>query len=398
MTSIHPHVPKRSTIPTLAALTLLLLLVSTIVGNAAPAPYELTSKQLSDFRRDGVIVVRGMLSGERLQNAVAAAHTIQRKQSWGQRLVYKLFPSYRNLEFQTYRKHAAFKTVAFDSTAPTICAKLMGLDDEENGQQGDTTTSKPRSLRLLKEAVLGFSRGDTGCGWHVDDKTFWPSEDSHEDNNKLVDKHKRSQHQRRREAGINVWITLSPVTAKEGGGLAVALGSHNLTGKGRAGKVLQKARRAIASKGAQTQCILDKIEPSCHNYMERNKRVYDLQPGDAIIHDRYVFHRADAFHEGLDDDDKAETEDVTKQRISLRYMPSDATFFNTGHRVDAVAQRKQLQTGDPLWKAGEYFPQVWPSQLAAEAQASPQRDTNPFGGKVLVKIAKIMLTPKPKAK
>ena len=84
----------------------------------------------------------------------------------------------------------------------------------ENGKNGDTTTSKPRSLRLLKEAVLGFRRGDTGCGWHVDDKTFWPSEDSHEDNNTLVaagtnHTHQRSQHSRRREAGINVW-TLYP--------------------------------------------------------------------------------------------------------------------------------------------------------------------------------------------
>ena len=222
MTSIHPRVPKRSTIPTLAAVIFMLLSVSTIVGNAAPAPYELTSKQLSDFRRDGVLVVRGMLSGETLQKAIAAAHTIQRKQSWGQRLVYKLFPSYRNLEFQTYRKQAAFKTVAFDSTAPTICAKLMGLDDEDDGQQGDTTTSsEPRSLRLLKEAVLGFRRGDTGCGWHVDDKTFWPSEDSHEDNNTLVagtnHTHQRRKHPRRREAGINVWIHPIPGNGKRRG-------------------------------------------------------------------------------------------------------------------------------------------------------------------------------------
>jgi len=389
MTSTHPLFPKQSTIPTLAAVTLLLLLVSTIVVNAVPTPYELTSKQLSDFRRDGVIVVRGMLAGETLQDAVAAAHKVQRSQGWGQRLVYKIFPSYRNLEFQTYRKHEAFKTVAFDSTAPTICAKLMGLDEEG---RGETTTSEPRSMRLLKEAVLGFSRGDTGCGWHVDDKTFWPSEDSHEDNKLAGTRHKRSKH--RREAGINVWITLSPVTSKEGGGLAVALGSHNLTGKGRAGKIIQKARRAIISKGPQTQCILDKIEPSCHNYMERSKRVYDLQPGDAIIHDRYVFHRADAFKEGIGDEAE---EEVTKQRISLRYMPSDATFFNNGQSLDAAANRKKLQTGEPLWKAGEYFPQVWPSQLEAEAKASPKLDTNPFGGKLLVKITKMMLTPKPKA-
>lgn len=404
---------------TTTAATVLLLIVWTVVAlqhlpsaNAVPAPYELTRRQIADFRRDGVIVVRGMLEGETLENAVKAVHTIQRKQGWAQRLVHKIVPVYRNLGFQTYRKHEALKTVAFDSTAPTICAKLMGLDEEYKQTAATTTTTKdddttkknPRSLRLLKEAIMGFSKGDLGCGWHVDDKTFWPCVDSHQDHpqDSTLSNHKRScrspnNKRRRIDAGINVWISLSPVNAEEGGGLAVAPGSHNLTGRGRVGKILRRARVAIASKGGATTCALAKLDPASNDYMEATKRVYNLQPGDAIVHDRYLFHKPDSFKENNNndcDEDNDNNKIVTKQRISLRYMPSDATFFDNELGVDGAVNHKNLQTGDPLWKAGEYFPQTWPCQLEAEAKAHPRQDVDLLGTKFLKQMVVSMLKKK----
>jgi hypothetical protein len=399
---------------TTTAATVLLLLLSTIVAlqrlpsaNAVPAPYELTRQQIVDFRRDGVIVVRGMLEGETLENAVKAVDAIQRKRGWAQRLVHKIIPVYRNLSFQTYRKHEALQKVAFESTAPTICAKLMGLDEEFKKQatiKDDTTKNNTRSLRLLKEAIMGFSKGDLGCGWHVDDKTFWPCVDSHEDNpqHKTMSNNsnsnsniKKKSRRRRQDAGINVWISLSPVNAEEGGGLAVAPGSHNLTGRGRTGKILRRARRAIASGEGRSTCALARLDPACHDYMETTKRVYDLQPGDAIIHDRYLFHKPDNFKESNNNiDDDKNNAIVTKQRISLRYMPSDATFFDNGLGVDGAANHKNLKTGDPLWKAGEYFPQAWPCQLEAEAGASPKQDVNLLGTKFLKNILASMLSKK----
>ena len=85
----------------------LLHLVSAIVVAAVPAPYELTSKQIADFRRDGVIVIRGLLDGGTLRDAVETVSKIEKSQGWAQRLVHKIFPAYRNLDFQTYRKHKA---------------------------------------------------------------------------------------------------------------------------------------------------------------------------------------------------------------------------------------------------------------------------------------------------
>lgn len=377
--------------PSLATTLLGILLVTAIslpFAHALPAPYELTRQQIADFRRDGVIVVRGMLEGETLEGAIKAADKIQRSRTWTQLLFHKLFPVYRNLSFQTYRKHEALERVAFDSNAPTICAKLMGLDEEcksSSLSKKTKTPKKPRSLRLLKDAVMGFSKGDMGCDWHVDDKTFWPCEDSHNDSNNS--NHKRpASVSGQRDAGINVWISLSPLNAEEGGGFAVALGSHNLTGKGKAGRIFRKARKAIASMGSQTTCALGKLEPTCQEYMEKIKHVYDLQPGDAIVHDRYIFHRPDPFKASAGDDSK--NEEITKQRVTLRYMPSDATCFNNGNSIDGAAKYKNLKTGDPLWKAGEYFPQAWPNRLEAEAKASPRRDDEMFGPMTMFRLVR----------
>lgn len=371
--------------PVLFLTMVLIILISVYTPNAMakPAPYDLTPKQIREFRRDGVIVVKGMLEGELLEDAVKAAQKIQRTTPLTQRILYKIYPSYRNLCFQTYRRNKALKKVAFDSVAPTICAKLMGLVEEQRDERGNNNNEKkPRAMRLLKDAVMGYSRGDVGCDWHVDDKHFWPCEDTHNDEEVLDMRAKPTAF--RRDAGINVWISLSPVTAKEGGGLAVAPGTHYPSCRGMIGRLIREGRRAIGAGGSKT-CLLAMLEPDSHAHMERIKKVYDLQPGDAIVHDRYLFHKTDEFKDvGGDNDDRGnDTEGATKQRISLRYMPSDATYFRKETSFDAAAAQKDLETGDPIWKAGEYFPQAWPCELEEELNKYTKLDENFAGAKTL---------------
>ena len=180
-------------------------------SSSKPASYNLTPQQLIDYQKDGVIVIRQMLQGEILEGAIKAANKIQRSRGISKRILYRMFPAYRTLSFQTYREHKALKKVAFDSTASTICAKLMGLDDHDDeekrggrggggvrhdnnnnnnnsnikvkyddnhytGEDEDERQVKGkqnhRSLRLLKDAVMGFSKGDNGCGWHIDGKCY----------------------------------------------------------------------------------------------------------------------------------------------------------------------------------------------------------------------------------
>jgi len=295
--------------------------------NLAPQPFHLTPDQITSYERDGVVIIKGLLKGDELKNAIRAAKRIQKSATIGQRLAYILFPLYRSVQFQTWRKYKAMEKVAFDSAAATISAKLMGLDEDGSG----------RSVRLLKDAFLGYRAGDQGCGWHVDDRTFWPCEDE-----KIG----------LRDAGVNVWITLSPVSVKSGGGLAVALGSHRA-------KFAEKARKVIKEKGGQTTCLLETLAPDLHEKMEELKALHDLEPGDAIIHDRYVFHRANQFVDPV-----AGKKEGTKLRISLRYVPDSATFFN--NTMDRAIEMKNLSTGDLVSKGEEYYPQTWPNSLPEE--------------------------------
>eukprot|EP00560_Eucampia_antarctica_P008887 CAMPEP_0197823134 /NCGR_PEP_ID=MMETSP1437-20131217/458_1 /TAXON_ID=49252 ORGANISM="Eucampia antarctica, Strain CCMP1452" /NCGR_SAMPLE_ID=MMETSP1437 /ASSEMBLY_ACC=CAM_ASM_001096 /LENGTH=417 /DNA_ID=CAMNT_0043422133 /DNA_START=134 /DNA_END=1387 /DNA_ORIENTATION=+ len=390
--------------------------------SSKPASYNLTPQQIIDYQNDGVIVIRKMLQGEILQGAIKAANKIQRSRGISRRILYRIFPAYRTLSFQTYREHKALKKVAFDSTASTICAKLMGLDSDDEEKRGgggvrhDNTgedederqekgKQNHRSLRLLKDAVLGFSKGDNGCGWHIDDRVFWPCEDSHNDNDdgskdggSVFGRLLGRKGGRKRDVGVNVWITLSPVTVAEGGGLAVAPGSHCLSGKGKIGKLAKKARKIIRSGGNRSTCMLEQLDPECNSQMDELKRVYDLQPGDAIVHDRYLFHKPDRFKFDDDDDDdnekKNKNKKIVKQRISLRYMPSDATFFDNGMNIDGAHQHKNLVTGDPLWKGGEYFPQTWPYALEEETNARVIQDQNLVDTKFLFKMLKSIASQK----
>mmetsp|Transcript_5109 Transcript_5109/g.7540 ORF Transcript_5109/g.7540 Transcript_5109/m.7540 type:complete len:273 (+) Transcript_5109:1037-1855(+) len=213
------------------------------------------------------------------------------------------------------------------------------------------------SIRLIKDAFLVYQDQGKGCGWHVDDKFFWPCEDS------PLSKHKT-------DAGVNVWITLSPLKASEGGGLAIAPTSHSIHWR-------EDARAVIAvppQGGVPQTCAMEQLSPEYHEKFERMKRTFDMEPGDAIIHDRYVFHRTDQF--------KKEKRTFgfgfmkrSKLRISLRYMPSKATVFVFDAGVQDVGfVEKNMKTGDAVEKGGEYFPQVWPTSLKKEREVKVKEE------------------------
>merc|ERR1719221_998987 len=91
------------------------------------------------------------------------------------------------------------------------------------------------------------------------------------------------------------------------------------------------------------------------------KMTYDMKPGDAIIHDRYTYHRSDPFATNHTINRKI------KHRISIRYMPANAKFYPLeGFQGDAAIAEKNMAKGDAISKAGEYFPQVWPVLLSEE--------------------------------
>ena len=78
-----------------------------------------------------------------------------------------------------------------------------------------------------------------------------------------------------------------------------------------------------------------------------------MEPGDAIFHSRYCFHKGEPFDEG-----------DTKLRYSIRYMPASARLFD--NRFETALRAKGLRGGEPLDACGEFYPQVWPRPVLRE--------------------------------
>ena len=96
-----------------------------------------------------------------------------------------------------------------------------------------------------------------------------------------------------------------------------------------------------------------KRRPEYNSRLDAMKVLHDMEPGDAIFHSRYCFHKGERFDEG-----------PCKLRYSIRYMPADARLFD--NEYEAALREKGLADGAPLAHAGEYYPQVWPKPIRGE--------------------------------
>ncbi len=210
-----------------------------------------------------------------------------------------------------------------DSASPRIAAQLMGLK-----------TSQP--LHVMKDALLAFTPGDAGCGWHVDDKMFWPVVDVPPDA-PIV--------------GCNVWVALTPIKASDGGGLAVAPGSSRADWREGCRKLIAGA--AGGGVGPSRTCDMASLSPECQAKLEASKALHDMEPGDALVHTRYCFHRGEPFTPAA-----IAAGRPTRLAYSIRYEAATAQIAD--NKFEAALKAKGLRGGDPISRAGAYYPQVWP--------------------------------------
>lgn len=91
-----------------------------------------------------------------------------------------------------------------------------------------------------------------------------------------------------------MWITLSPITTSGGGGLAIANGSAFAPWR----EECRQSVTGIGKNGYPQTCSMKTTAPECHRRMEERRLVFDMEPGDAIVHSRYTFHRAVPFRDG----------------------------------------------------------------------------------------------------
>ena len=263
----------------------------------------LSEQDIKTFQEDGAILIRQLISGDDLIAAQEIANEISKN-----KLYFKKF--YKAMKFQNWQTNVSLTNIAIHSNAAKIASELININ-----------RNKRQSLipvRILKDAILSFAKHSTACGWHVDDKSFWPVQ------NDLT--------------GINVWITLSPVTIKQGGGLVIAKGSFNMNW----------TKDVIPIIHEHNTCALKRIDKVMFNRFDSIKLQWDMQPGDAIIHDRWCFHRADNFqikHNVIVDN-------LVLHRYSIRYMPEYAKIV---HLTDPSMAGKH---GHELKMHPDIFPRV----------------------------------------
>jgi len=263
-------------------------------------PGPLSSQEVAEFFEKGFIVVRGLLKGELLKRA--------REKSFDK----PQMGVYEGLGLDAWKKHEdPFLEVATSSPLVEVAAQLTPHAVEEG-------------LYVLKDAFFLAVGGNQGCGWHVDDPVFWPASQQHPG------------------PGVNVWLVLDEVTA-EGGGLAVATGSHREEFLG--------ARSAILNENGQINtCAMADIAPEWNAKLEAIKEVPTLQPGDAIVQTRYLFHRMDPFADGSE-----AQRGPGIARYSVRYVPGNARLdggfiFKDGKSVNLHGEiRNAAANGFPVF-------------------------------------------------
>ena len=358
--------------------------VSTVIdisnNNNNPPARIITPEMKQTFEKDGVIAIRGLISKDLLDRLDVASYPLTRQEKPKETIITgrKKPPS----QFHTVQEGAIFFNltssngedksnassssslppfyeVALKSEIPLVAAELLGYDSES-----DDNKNRKEKLRVLRDIFLTKDEEEYVCGWHVDDTGFWPAQANHE--------------------GINAWIALDDMPADNGGGFAVAVGSHIASWKNDAYQVtgsthtfpiegFKSASDLLDNRVGNGTCNIETSAPHVHQRMEETKRIYDVKKGDIIFHTRWLFHRTVPFERSvvIQRRRNLNSKPLVYRRYSIRYGPGSSVIppgfgmepsvlwdeQNGGRTADEVAQM------DAAW-----YPMAWSSPSGEEEE------------------------------
>jgi hypothetical protein len=107
---------------------------------------------------------------------------------------------------------------------------------------------------------------------------------------------------------------------------------------------------------------MERLAPDCHDQLEQAaiRSWGDVKAGDAILWDRWVFHRTVSTAATTSSSSTAAPVPPPLRRYSIRYIPSNAKAFGAIH---ASIPQEGFFVGSP------YYPQVWPHLIHDEMEA-----------------------------
>jgi ectoine hydroxylase-related dioxygenase (phytanoyl-CoA dioxygenase family) len=282
----------------------------------------LTDSEKEEYHRDGFILKKGLLQGDALADMISAGEELYASQHALDAVFNK---SFKKLSFELWRKDDRFAQLAFESHLPSLSAELLDITPSEDSSENTAIPSAEQSVRILRDGFFGFrSTNNTGCGFHVDDKYFWPASDE--------------------STGVNFWVALSPMRITEGGGIRVV--NQSL-----AEPFFEECLKVISKPVfPPITCEMETHSPDCHKQMLEASMVFDMEPGDALIWDRWTFHRTEPFvTEG----------EEHRLRYTIRYVPGTAEA--SGYHHDSQKPGEVFNS--------PHYPQVWPLAVKSEIDA-----------------------------
>ncbi|GAX21362.1 hypothetical protein FisN_6Lh072 [Fistulifera solaris] len=349
-----------------------------------------TQQLVQSYAQDGVVAIRGLIEDELLAALdVESTRFIQqqKERNAGRRRHHKpkqtqFFTNVHGAMFRNcnnnyyYSQNDAtttttsaltnsFLRVAVTSLVPKLAGELLQSVGAFHNQDNDDDDDDFPNLRVLRDIFLAKDTEQYVCGWHVDDIGFWPA---------LPE-----------APGINAWIALDDMPIEIGGGLAVAVGSHQAPWRHLALTEIgapttfppegyQSAHDMIARRTGGGTCNLQRGAPHLHRRMEDTKRVYEIKRGDVIFHDRWLFHRTVPFNKTLlekGEEEEEEEEERIYRRYSIRYSPGTAIIppgYGTEWSVLYDSQNGG-RTANRVSESLPWYPQAWPTPLDHEVKA-----------------------------
>ena len=270
------------------------------------------------FQKNGVIAIRGLLDDDLLKNLdKASADLVEEHQQKKPRgalsggkvprpkqfymanhsLMLQEDPEVQSLDNNPFLK------VSLQSRIPMVAADLLQMEDNE-------------TLRAMRDIFLAKDEDQFICGWHVDDTGFWPATAE--------------------APGVNAWLALDDMPLERGGGFALAVGSHTAPWREEAYNVtgsthtfpkegFRSASDMIHNRMGNGTCNIKTAANHIYRRMEETKRIYEIQRGDVIFSERWLFHRTVAFEKQAIKNRRASGEQhLVSRRYSIRYGPGSS--------------------------------------------------------------------------
>ena len=344
---------------------------STITQTQTPTIRTLTDDEIENYQRDGFVVIKKLLSNTNdvLRLRDEATLTINKSSVIS---IFDLLATHRysKVVYDLWRTNEYIATFVLKTLPKHVVSKIMVVVSSQDvvdtinnkveiaaGKPSETTeifVDNKNGIRLLRDAYFKFTTGQIGCDWHVDDPAFWPTEED--------------------STGLTVWIALDDMSIANGGGIAIANMTlmrntkfNNDKDDDNDNNMETKCRNAVKydTCGIQTTC------PECYEYLESIKLEWDLTAGDAILWDRWTFHKSVPVvvtskvtdevkrDDSSTNDDESSSSSLLLRRYSIRYIPQHAKAFGIVHH--SVTQNEEFHS--------PYYPQVWPHLIKEEMLA-----------------------------